>query len=114
MIKLEIKPMSVNKCWQGKRFKSREYRDYEHDVFLLLSILKPERLLIGAIEIDYKFYLKSIWMSDLDNFAKPLTDILVKAQIIPDDRYIAKMTLEKIKSKTDYIEISIKSFNVKK
>jgi hypothetical protein len=28
-----IKPLSVNKAWQGKRFKSPEYKSYENKCF---------------------------------------------------------------------------------
>ena len=28
MIHLEIKPLSVNECWQGKRFKTKAYLKY--------------------------------------------------------------------------------------
>jgi hypothetical protein len=33
---IKIKPLSVNKAWQGKRFKTNEYKQYEKEVSLLL------------------------------------------------------------------------------
>ena len=34
---LNIKPMSVNEAWQGKRFKTNEYKQYEKSCFILLN-----------------------------------------------------------------------------
>ena len=36
---LHIKPMSVNLAWQGKRYKTNDYRDYEAIVCALLPRL---------------------------------------------------------------------------
>ncbi len=42
-------------------------------------------------------------MSDIDNFIKPLQDILVKGKIIEDDRFIKSILIikEQVKDKKD-------------
>ncbi|MBU1067722.1 RusA family crossover junction endodeoxyribonuclease [Patescibacteria group bacterium] len=106
MIRLNIKPLSVNACWQGRRFKTKEYKQYEE----ILSYIMPQKKKYkGFINIHYKFYLITWGRRDVDNMIKPLQDILVKNGIIEDDRKIISFTAEKIKSKQDFIEIKIKN-----
>ena len=115
IIKLDIKPLSVNQVWRGRRFKTPEYKQYEKDVSLLLcsqrllyknSSLKEDNKYY--FEVSYIFYLRNFHCFDIDNCIKPLQDILVKNGIIPDDRRIVKFTAQKIPSKIDRIEIGIK------
>ena len=112
-VKRNIKPLSVNKCWQGKRFKTSEYKDYEQEWFYSLSIIKiPEGKL--SLKIKWGFSSKA---SDIDNPTKPLLDILQKKWAF-DDKKIYKLVLEKIdvKKGEEFIsfEISIISKEVKK
>jgi Holliday junction resolvase RusA-like endonuclease len=72
--KCNIKPLSVNKCWQGKRFKTPQYKKYEQE---LLYILKPQPLPEPPYYIVFDFYMSSS-LSDWDNPIKPLQDILQK------------------------------------
>jgi len=102
--KILIKPLSVNKVWQGRRFKTKDYKNYETEV---LELLKNVEKVSGVVEVKYKFYIKNFSMSDVGNFEKPLSDIIVKAGMIDDDRYINRMILEKYKSDKEYIEIEI-------
>lgn len=103
-ITLEIKPLTVNKAWQGRRFKTDDYKDYEYEMLWLLKGLEKTT---GFVQVNYKFYLKYFSTSDVGNFEKPLTDILVKAGLIDDDKFITKITMEKFKSPIDKIEIEI-------
>jgi Holliday junction resolvase RusA-like endonuclease len=84
-IKIQIRPLSVNKAWQGRRFKTKEYKRYEKDVLYLLPRKCP---LEGELFVRYVFYLKNYKISDNDNPVKPLQDIMVKKGIIKDDRFI--------------------------
>lgn len=105
-MKIETKPLSVNACWKGRRFKTDVYKQYELEVLLLANKTKWEKI-EGWVEIKYDFYLKNFSKTDTGNLEKPLTDILVKLGLIDDDRFIKKITLEKHQSKTNYIEIII-------
>jgi len=102
--KILIKPLSVNKVWQGRRFKTKDYKNYEIEV---LELLKNVKKVSGIVEVKYKFYIKNFSMSDVGNFEKPLSDIIVKAGMIDDDRYVNRIVLEKYKSDKEYIEIEI-------
>ena len=108
LIKLNYKPVSVNDVWKGRRFKTKEYKQYENDLSILLWQFKEPRL-SKSIKITYRFYQKSVLVSDADNLIKPLQDILVKTGFLSDDRYIMEMHIYKIKADTDYMEIEIEN-----
>lgn len=105
MFGLKIKPLSVNKAWQGKRFKTNEYKAYEKAVSLMLPKLEiPE----GDLHVFLEFGFSNA-ASDLDNPIKPFVDILQKKYGFNDSR-IHKYTLEKKKAAkgADYILFDIK------
>lgn len=88
MVKVDIKPLSVNQAWQGKRFKTKAYKQYERDCLLLLPNIKiPE----GYLEVNYTFGFSSN-LSDWDNPIKPIQDILQKKYGFDDNR-IKKATV---------------------
>lgn len=91
-MRLNIKPMSVNEAWQGKRFKTPRYKAYERDVLLILPRLKvPE----GRLAVRIEFGLSSL-LADIDNPVKPFVDILQKKYGF-NDRQIDMMFLVKTK-----------------
>ena len=106
-ISLLIKPISINSCWQGRRYKTKEAKIYDKSLQLLLPKKKIEAQFYA---VKYIFYLKSILKADIDNFIKVIQDNLVKKGIIRDDRFILKIEAQKIKSEKDYIEIEIMEF----
>jgi len=112
MFRLNIKPLSVNRAWGGRRFKSEAYQDYEMELSLALKKFNSFKMPLDKteLEVTYKFYLVNYSMTDTGNLEKQLTDILVQNQFINDDRYIKRLVLEKYKSKKDYIEIEIKPY----
>lgn len=91
-INYNIKPLSVNECWQGKRFKTKAYKSYERELLLCLpqkEIPEPPYL------IKFEFGLSSK-LADWDNPIKPLQDILQKKYGF-DDRDIVEAYVKKIK-----------------
>ena len=105
MHRVNIKPLTVNKCWQGKRFKTKDYNNYEKEVLLLLpTLVVPD----GNLEIRLKFGVSSK-LSDWDNPIKPFQDILQKKYGF-DDRRIYKAVVEKeiVKKGGEYIVFEIK------
>ena len=102
-LKIPVKPISVNAVWQGRRFKTKAYKQYEYDCMWFMGSKK----LVGEVEVHYRFYLKNYALSDVDNLIKPIQDIMVKSGIIEDDRKIKKVVAEKFKSNEDKIEINI-------
>jgi Holliday junction resolvase RusA-like endonuclease len=105
-MKINIKPLSVNQCWQGKRFKTPKYKQYEIELLLLLkSNLNIPK---GRLSLLITFGLSSK-LNDIDNGLKPFIDILQKKYGF-NDRDIYKLEVEKVivpKGK-EFIEFEIK------
>ena len=53
--KIEIRPLSVNACWQGRRFKTPEYKAYEEEMLLRLP---KEKMIKGNVEVYIVFFFK--------------------------------------------------------
>lgn len=106
--KINIKPLSVNVCWQGKRFKTPKYKSYETEALYKLPILKLPK---PPFMVSYVFGLSNS-LSDIDNPVKPFTDILQKKYNF-NDRDIMKMVIEKVKVKKgeEFIEFRIETFD---
>lgn len=105
MIKINIKPLSVNQAWGGRTFKSNKYKQYEKDLPLLLPALKLPK---PPYSVYYEFGFSSA-ASDLDNPIKPLTDILQRKYNF-NDKHIHEMIVRKFKVKKgdEYIKFEIK------
>jgi len=104
MIKLNIKPLSVNEVWQGKRFKTPKYKKYEKDVLLILpkiNDLKPPY----CVYFEFGF---SSTQSDIDNPLKPILDILQKKYLI-NDKDIYELHVKKtiVKKGFEFINFKI-------
>ena len=50
MIKIEIKPLSVNDAWQGTRYKTTKYKAFQKELLLKLPKIKLD--LTGSLRID--------------------------------------------------------------
>lgn len=107
MIRIKVKPLSVNEAWQGKRFKTIKYTTYENYVLCLLPDLEvpPGKL---QLNINYGFSSK---LSDVDNPTKLVLDILQKRYNF-NDRDIFRIILNKeIVSKNDeYFEFNLEKY----
>jgi len=107
-IQIHRKPLSVNACWQGKRFKTPLYKDYEKEILELL----PEKYEIpeGDLQVRYEFGLNT--MADWDNPVKPLQDILQKKYDFDDRRIMKAEVIKKVVKKGDgYFNFEIWSLN---
>ena len=105
-VKIDIKPLSVNGCWQGKRFKTPKYKQYEKDMFLLLPKITIPK---APYKVYYEFGFSSS-ASDLDNPIKPLQDILQKHYGF-NDKNIFEMVAKRVKVKKgeEYLLFEIKT-----
>ena len=111
MIKLSIplKAMSVNKLFQGRRFKTKAYNQYSRDFLFYAKAEKVEKM-SGYFKITIKFHLINWRRTDSNNLTKALFDSLVKADIIEDDRFDMEEHIYKVPDKTDFIEIEIEKW----
>lgn len=103
---IKIKPLSVNDCWKGRRFKSEAYEAYEKELWYLL----PKKILIpdGELKVFYEFGVSSK-NSDWDNMIKPFQDILQKKYDFNDNRiYRAIVQKVIVKKGEEYIKFSLK------
>lgn len=91
IVEQDIKPLSINKAFQGRRFKTKQYQDFE--ALCLYSMPKYQQIR-NFVSIDIIFYFKNN-RSDIDNCIKPILDIIVKKGYIEDDRKIMKLTVQK-------------------
>ena len=108
MRKININPLSVNECWQGRRFKTKEYKQYEKDLLLMLPNIK---LKIQRVSIDIVFGFSNS-ICDIDNPLKPFLDILQKKYNINDrDIYMLTVSKEVIKKGSEFIKYEIKEIN---
>lgn len=104
MFRLNIRPISVNRCWQGRRFKTEEYKSYEQEMIYRLPKMNVPK---GKLQIKIKCGFSSK-ASDIDNPIKPLLDILQKKYSF-NDKLIYKIELEKedVKKGEEFIEFDL-------
>lgn len=106
-IKKQIKPLSVNDCWKGQRFKTLDYKRYEAE---LLYTLPQKKLPLPPYSIHFEFGLSNI-LSDWDNPVKPLQDILQKKYQFNDkDIHFAAVRKVKVKKGEEYFLVKIEPY----
>ena len=104
-MRIDIKPLSVNKVFQGRRFRTKEYDVYELQIKKLLSKID---IPTGKLSITYTVgYSNSA--SDIDNCIKPFQDILSKFYGFNDNKiYHIEIFKEIVKKGKEFIEFDIK------
>ena len=108
-IRINMKPMSVNRAWQGKRFKSDEYEAYEKEMLLRLP---PGKFPNPPYKVSYEFGF-SRKDSDYDNPIKPTQDILQKKYRF-DDKEIYEAHIRKVlvKKGCEYVKVTVEHIDV--
>src|SRR3990167_2561313 len=99
--------LTINKAWKGRRYKTRDYENFEKEVMYQL----PKMKVMGEVEMHYKFRIKSYAITDVSNLIKCLEDIIVKCGLIEDDRKVVKLSVEKFKDDNESIQILIKQYD---
>ena len=102
---INIKALSVNRAWQGKRFKTPAYKSYERIVHSMLPrITIPDGYL--ALTLEFGFSSK---LADFDNGIKPFIDILQKKYGFNDNKIkSAVITVNNdVKNGDEYISFSL-------
>jgi Holliday junction resolvase RusA-like endonuclease len=105
MIKIEIKPLSVNQAWQGKRYKTNAYKSFEK--LLLMSLPKNIEVPPERLKIVFEFGFSSP-LSDIDNPVKMTLDVLAKKYNF-NDRKAYRLEVDKVdvKKGEEYIKFEI-------
>lgn len=105
-IRKQIKPLSVNDCWRGRRFKTPDYKAYEAELFYTLPNKKlPE----PPYSIYFEFGLSNV-LSDWDNPVKPLQDVLQKKYKFNDkDIIFAQVKKTKVEKGKEFFYARLES-----
>jgi Holliday junction resolvase RusA-like endonuclease len=89
---LNIKPLSINVAFKGRKFRTKDYDNFIKTMLMILP---------NSLKIDSKAHLKlfvtfgySSRASDIDNALKPFIDCLVKKYGF-DDRNIYELDVRK-------------------
>lgn len=103
--KIHEKPLSVNMAWQGKRFKTPAYKDYEKSMLLMMPKAKIDTDQMLRVEFFFGF---SNQASDLDNPVKLLMDIAQKKYGF-NDKNVFEMNIRKciVKKGEEFIQMGI-------
>jgi Holliday junction resolvase RusA-like endonuclease len=106
-MRIDIKPLSVNEAWKGRRFKTPAYEKYERDVLLLLPKIEvPEGLM--CIRLTFGF---SSLGSDFDNAIKPFIDCMQKKYGFNDNRIKrAIIEVENVDKGDEFIEFELSDY----
>lgn len=82
MVHLDIKPLSVNNTYRGRRFSTPELKQYKEDLAKILPRLEiPE----GKLKVEYTFGVSSK-AADGDNLIKAFQDCLGECYGFNDKR----------------------------
>ena len=98
-INIPVKPLSINKAFQGRRFKTKDYNDFTRDVCYTLPVAK--KTITKECSIDYTFYVSNYKMVDVDNCIKTCQDLIVLLNYLKDDRLIVELCARKKSAKLD-------------
>jgi Holliday junction resolvase RusA-like endonuclease len=104
---VNIKALSVNSCYQGKRFKNNNHKVYVENV--LSQLPKEYKVNEAPYKLTLEFGLSSK-LQDLDNCIKVFQDCLVKMYDF-DDREIYELQAKKVivKKGAEFIKFDIQS-----
>jgi Holliday junction resolvase RusA-like endonuclease len=109
MNRIDIKPLSVNEVWKGKRYKTDSYKTYERAMLYLLPQMNTPK---DNLKVNICFGFSSSG-SDIDNCLKPFLDCLQKKYAINDNRIYELNVKKEIVSKgNEFIKFSIESIIV--
>lgn len=101
-----IKPLSINKAFQGRRFKTPEYKTYETELLYSLPCLSfPSAPYSFSFEFGF-----SNKASDIDNPVKLIVDIMQKKYGFNDKEIYQMNLVKKIVPKgEEYFKLEIET-----
>ena len=105
MYKVDIKALTINQAYTGRRFKTQKYRDYEKELWYLLpnkNIPSGDLVFIAKVGYSNRGF-------DIDNFVKVFLDICQKKYLFNDNRiYRLEIDKEITKKGEEFIEFEFK------
>jgi len=88
---LEVKPLSVNDAWKGRRFKTDSYKAFRRNVLLMLRPMHLPQT--GKLQLHLKYGFTTAG-ADIDNPTKMIIDILSEKFKFNDNR-IYRLIIDK-------------------
>lgn len=106
MIRIKVKPLSLNSAYSGKRYKTKECTAFKRDLYFMLPDIK---LPAPPYCIHFKFGVSSA-SSDGDNLIKVSQDTISERYQF-NDKLIKKwiVEVESVKKGFEFIEFKIES-----
>lgn len=103
--RIKIKLLSVNRAWQGRRYKTADYSAFETELLYLLPKLEVPKKTQLMICLVFGF---SNANQDIDSPIKLVLDIFQKAYNFNDKMiYVLWVKKEKVKIGQEFLEFSI-------
>ena len=103
-MKLDIKPLSVNQAYNGRRTRSKAYNSYKRSILLMLPNVD---IPTGNLKITITWGFSSAG-SDIDNPCKPFIDCLQAKYDFNDNRVsILHLEREKVAKGKEFIDFEI-------
>lgn len=103
---VKIKPLSANKLWQGRRFKTQEYKSYREELLCLLPNIEVPKT---NIKLILEFGV-STPLADVDNLIKGFGDSLQDKYGFNDREITMIVATKKVVKKGDeYISFKIET-----
>lgn len=108
MVRLEIKALSVNDAYRGRRFATKELTQYKSDLGWLLP--RGMHIPSGPLSVRYVFGVNSK-ASDLDNLVKALQDVIAAEYGFNDNRiYHIDVTKVDVPKGKEFVEFEISTY----
>ena len=105
MYKIDIKPLSANRAWYGRRFLTSEYKTYKQELHYLLPAIELEE---GELKLEMEIGVQGLF--DIDNCLKPFIDILQTKYNFNDNKIVElRIKKKKVKKGLEYIKFKIKT-----
>ena len=110
-VRLNLKPVSTNEMYGGKKFKSKKARQFESDAAILLARNARQRILPnGDLTIHFRF--GTTRQKDLSNNVKLLEDIIARHYGIDDRRFCGQTAVRvPVKKGEEFIIFQIAPFS---
>lgn len=108
-MRVNIKPLSVNEAWQGRRYKTAKYNQY---ITAVSKLLKPFDVPAGYLQLSLAFGLSNK-NADFDNPVKCFVDCLQKKYGF-NDKMIKRcvITVEHVAKGQEFIDWELTSHQV--
>ncbi|MDD5110860.1 MAG: hypothetical protein PHI63_06670 [Patescibacteria group bacterium] len=107
MFRIDIKPLSVNEAYRGRRFSTDALEQYKKDLFYLLPKV---RIPPGRLSVEYEFGISQA--ADGDNFIKAFQDAIANKYQF-NDKKIYEWHVKKVDVRpgNEYVEFIIEALD---